>query len=128
MAQMFGPLFLSRLMRLAGGKEGKMYLIRNDQFPAEWREVKPRLATIAGRSVGALIKSQGFGDLYRAYLAAQTGNMDFNVAAIPANFSAPRASEFDTAYMSKLFAAGYQEARTGFPWAKTPPGYELFKR
>jgi len=28
-------------------------------------------------------------------------------------------------YMGKLFERGYQMARNGYPWEKTPPGFIL---
>jgi len=127
MSQVFGAMFLGRMEALTGATEGRFYLIRNAQLRPQWKAVEPKLAAIAGRSVSTMIATQGFGDLYRAYLAAQAGKLDFNLAAIPVDFDAPREGEFDPAFMGALFARGYDLAHGGFPWAKVPPGLGLIK-
>ena len=127
-SQVFGAMFLGRLKEMKGASAGRLYLIRNAQLRPEWKAVQPKLASIAGRTVSTLIVTQGFGDLYRAYLAAQAGNVDFNLAAIPVDFDAPREGEFDPVFMRALFDRGYEQARGGFPWAKVPPGLGLTER
>ena len=128
MSQVFGAMFLGRLKEMRGASEGRLYLVRNSQLRPEWKAVQPKLVSIAGRTVSTLIVTQGFGDLYRAYLAAQAGNMDFNLAAIPRDFDVPREGEFDPVFMRALFDRGYEQARGGYPWAKVPPGFESMKR
>jgi hypothetical protein len=78
--------------------------------------------SIAGRAVSSLIHTQGIGDLYKIYLTTQRDGVDFNLAYIPASFTAPRQEEFDTEYMRQLYALGYDMATKGYPWQKTPPG------
>jgi predicted acylesterase/phospholipase RssA len=124
MTQVFGAAFLNRLMKMDQVTEGRLYVVRNAQLKPEWEQVKPKLSSIAGRAVGTMIDTQGFGDLYRAYLGAQAGKVDFNLASIPVNFSVSREGEFDTAFMRALFDRGYEQARAGYPWAKVPPGLE----
>jgi hypothetical protein len=128
MSQVFGAMFLGRLKEMTGASEGRLYLVRNAQLRPQWKAVQPKLASIAGRSIGTMIGTQGFGDLYRAYLVAQADKMDFNLAAIPMDFDVPREGEFDPAFMRALFDRGYEQARGGFPWAKAPPGIESMKR
>jgi patatin-like phospholipase len=128
MTQVFGAIFLTRLKELTEGSEGRLYLVRNAQLQPQWKAVEPKFASIAGRTVSTLIVTQGFGDLYRAYLAAQAGKVDFNLAAIPEDFDVPRQGEFDPAFMRALFDRGYEQARAGFPWAKAPPGLGLMDR
>ena len=69
-----------------------------------------------------MIKTQGYGDLYRAYVVSEAAHLDFNLAAIPDDFAAPREGEFDPAFMGILFNTAYQKARHGYSWAKSPPG------
>ncbi|MGO8926704.1 MAG: patatin-like phospholipase family protein [Limisphaerales bacterium] len=127
MSQVFGAMFLGRLKELTGAREGRLYLVRNAQLRPQWKAVQPKVVSIAGRTVSTLIITQGFGDLYRAYLAAQAGEVDFNLAAIPADFDVPREGEFDPVFMRALFDRGYEQARGGFPWAQVPPGFEAMK-
>ena len=63
------------------------------------------------------------GDLYRIYLTAKRDGFDFNLAYIPDTFNVPHKEDFDPNYMQPLFNTGYELARKGFPWEKTPPGY-----
>src|SRR6476620_7952253 len=42
----------------------RSYIIRNGRVDPEWKAVKPRTLSIAGRSISTLIKNQGIGDLY----------------------------------------------------------------
>ena len=44
-----------------------VYIIRNNKIEPEYAVVKPKLISVAGRSIDTLIKSDGIGDLYRIY-------------------------------------------------------------
>ena len=58
---------LKPMTQLAGtdealrGRPRFLYIIRNSQVKPEWENVKPRVAPIAGRAIGTLIKTQGVG-------------------------------------------------------------------
>jgi hypothetical protein len=118
-------------MRAAAGalgdamtREGRVYIIRNSKVPSTWTPVDRKTINIAGRAIDSLIHTQGIGDLYRIYATTQRDGLDFNLAYIGSDFSAPRAGDFDTAFMQALFDYGYQLARNGYPWKKLPPGLE----
>jgi hypothetical protein len=128
MTQVFGFAFLGQLRDLSGRREGRMYVLRNAYLTPEWKEIKPSLTAIAGRAISTLTKTQGIGDVYRAYLVAQQSQIDFNVASIPAGFHyEDRKGEFDTVYMNKLFEAGYERAESGRAWIKEPPGLDFMR-
>jgi hypothetical protein len=69
-----------------------------------------------------LIKNQGVSDLYRLYLEAQRNNLEFNLAALPADFFMKNSEPFDTRYMKALFEIAENLGRRGLPWQKAPPG------
>lgn len=50
--------------------------------------------------------------------------MDFNITSIPAGFTGAGKSEFDQAYLRKLYDFGYAVGQTQSAWMKTPPDYE----
>jgi predicted acylesterase/phospholipase RssA len=106
------------------GVEGQpqVYVVRNSRLAPEWKTVEPTLGPIAGRTISSLIRTQGIGDLYRIYLGTQRDGMVYNLADIPADFDEQPAEAFDPEYMRKLFDVGYQLAKEGYPWQKTPPG------
>lgn len=102
----------------------RLYIIRNSRLKPEWEFIKPRFLPIALRSISTLIKTQGIGDLYRMYLGARRDGMDYNLAYIPGDFTVPLNEPFDQAYMQALFDFAYRRAVRGFPWSKSPPGFE----
>lgn len=99
------------------------YVIRNSRLDPEWAQVERSTMTIAGRAISSLIQTQGIGDLYRIYLTTQRDGVDFNLAYIPDSFNAPHTEDFDTEFMRKLYAVGYDMAAKGYPWQKKPPGF-----
>lgn len=99
----------------------RAYIIRNGHVAPEYKPVKARTLSIAGRAVSSLIKSQGVGDLYELYLFAKRNNMDYNLAYIPADFIDTSTQSFDPVYMGKLYDLGFRMAEAGYPWKKTPP-------
>ena len=82
---------------------------------------------IASRSIDNLIRTQGVGDLYQIYALCERDGNDFNLAYIPSDFDEEPTEGFDPVYMAKLFDLGYELARNGYSWQKSPPGF-LLKR
>jgi hypothetical protein len=99
-----------------------VYIIRNNKIEPEYAVVKPKLLSVAGRSIDTLIKSDGIGDLYRLYAIAQRDKVAYNYISIPSDFDIPSKSAFDKVYMGALFEAGYAAALESEPWKHTPPG------
>ncbi len=99
----------------------RAYIIRNGHVAPEYKAVKARTLSIAGRAVSSLIKSQGVGDLYELYLFCQRNGIDYNLAYIPGDFHDTSTQSFDPVYMTKLYNLGYEMAASGYPWKKTPP-------
>ena len=122
-------LYEAAIRLFAGGRQRprQLFIIRNEQVHPEWKNVKPQLTSIASRAIDTLLKSQGVGDLFRLYVYAQRDKYDYNLAYIPADFTARPTSTFDTAYMNQLFQLGYDLACCGYPWRKYPPGFEPFR-
>src|SRR5262249_25161323 len=104
--------------------ERHVYVIRNSRLDVSGSETRRRTVDIAARAVGSLIQTQGVGDLYQLLVCAQRDQTDVNFAFIPGSFQEISNEPFDIAYMRKLFDLGYRTARAGYPWSKTPPGYQ----
>jgi hypothetical protein len=100
-----------------------LYLIRNARLDPDWDSVERQTLGIAGKAISSLIHTQGLGDLYRIYLTAKRDGFDYNLAYIPGTFKVAHKEQFDPNYMRPLFNAGYEMAKKGYPWEKTPPGY-----
>ena len=104
-------------------RERRLYVIRNARLDPDWAQVERSTFSILERAVSSLIQTQGVGDLYRIYLAAERDGIDFNLAYIPDSFTTPLKEPFETQYMKELFQVGYDLAVDGYPWAEVPPGY-----
>lgn len=102
-----------------------LYIIRNKKVYPEWQYVEPQLKDIAARTIDSLLKSQSIGDLYRLYTYCLRDGSDYNLAFIPEDFDVRAKSEFDNAYMNKLFIRAHELAKSGYTWNKYPPGYEV---
>ncbi len=105
-------------------RERSVYIIRNGRLDPGWAEVQRRTLPIAGRAISSLIQTQGIGDLYRLYVQAQHDGIDYNLAFIPSSFKAVSKEAFDRDYMNQLYQVGFDLGRNGYPWQKTPPGFE----
>ena len=106
-------------------KNRQAYIIRNARLDSDWRQVERNTLSIMGRAVDQLIQSQGGGDIYRTYLVTQRDGVHFNLAYIGPDFKVPHKKEFDREYMNALFDYARNLSRAGYPWAHTPPGYDL---
>ena len=101
-----------------------VYIIRNGTFAPKYKKMEASTLAIASRAISTLILNQGIGDIYRMYTDAKRDHTDFNVASIPADFSAPNTSDFDPVYMKALYQEGYGMAKAGTEWQKAPPGFK----
>jgi predicted acylesterase/phospholipase RssA len=104
-------------------RERRAFVIRNSRLDPDWADTKRKTLSIAGRAVSSLIQNQGVGDLYRIYTTTQRDSVDFNLAFVPATFDVPLTKPFDQHYMNELFKVGYELGKTGYKWAKMPPGF-----
>lgn len=105
-------------------RQRSVYIIRNARLDPDWADVERRTFSIAGRAISSLIHSQGIGDLYRIYLTTQRDGIDYNLAFIGPEFDFKHDGEFDPAFMRALFDYGYGLAEQGYPWRKSPPGFD----
>jgi len=108
------------------GVKGKpnVYVIRNSKIHPDWEAVEPNdLINIFDKSITSLIRTQGLGDLYTIYLLSQRDQNDYHLVYIPTDFKMKPQELFDTKYMQALFSLGYDLAKSGNAWKKTPPGF-----
>ncbi len=106
-------------------KPARIYVIRNSSLHPEYKVVKPSALAISSRSVAALIRTQGIGDLNRIYLQARRDGLEFRLAHIPGDFDRTPSEPFDPVYMKALFDLAEAQARGGYPWVDIPPGVDL---
>jgi len=105
-------------------RERSAYIIRNARLDPDWASTERQTMSIAGRAISTLIQSQGIGDLYRMYLETGRDGVDYNLAFIGPEFDTPGGGDFDPVYMGALFDYGFALGKAGYPWHKSPPGFE----
>lgn len=98
------------------------YIIRNARLDPDHAEIERRTISIAGRAISTMLSASGQNDVLRAYFVTKRDGVDYNLAYIGSDFTAPRPGPFDQAYMRALFDYGYGEAIAGRAWHKVPPG------
>ena len=112
-------------MRASGfRRERHAYVIRNARLDPDHSASERRTISIAGRAINTMLAASGQNDVLRTYFISQRDGVDYNLAYIGADFSAPKAGEFDQAYMQALYTYGFQEGRDGRAWHKLPPGLQ----
>ncbi len=99
----------------------RAWIIRNGRLDSEWASVNRRGLSIAARAISSMIAASGFNDAVRLYFFAQRDGVDFNLAFIGSDFTRQLESPFEPGFMRALYDHGYEKARVGFRWAKTPP-------
>ena len=102
-------------------RERTVYILCNARLDPEWGEVERRTLPITLQAIATMIEYHVIGDLYRIYDVTKRDGTDFNLAYIPASFTVPHTTQFDTAYMRQLYAFGFEQAAAGYQWAKRPP-------
>ncbi len=105
-------------------RERHAYVIRNARLDPDYAASERRTISIAGRAINIMLAASGQNDVLRTYFVSQRDGVDYNLAYIGPDFSAPKAGEFDQAYMQALYAYGFQEGRDGKAWHKLPPGLQ----
>jgi predicted patatin/cPLA2 family phospholipase len=117
--------FLLRDAKLAktGDKAGdlQLYILINNKVEPEFQLVRNSTIEIAARSSSTIVKTQTRSILYSTYDFTRRNKIGFNLTYIEGRIPAAANSGFDTAYMRGLFQYGYERARSGQAWSKSPP-------
>jgi hypothetical protein len=102
-----------------------LYVIVAGKLYADPEVTKPRSLKIATESVSTIAYAQTRGDLQRIYFISTLTGMNFNLAAIPPEYDAPKSNtNFDTEVMTGMFNEGIRQVQLGTVWRHTPPGIE----
>jgi predicted acylesterase/phospholipase RssA len=102
----------------------QLYVVVNSGLGRDFAVVDPSTPAILAQTVGTAVKADLRLMLDRTYVAAKNSGIGFNVATIPADFSAPSRGPFDPDYMKALFKAGFDQGNSANPFAGQPPPYQ----
>lgn len=112
------------LKAAAAKRVRRAYVVRNGPLKPNHSASDRRTVSIAGRAIETMLVSSGKNDVLRTYFVTQRDGVEYNLAYIGNDFSAPKKGEFDQAYMIALYEYGYRQALENREWHKLPPGLE----
>ena len=117
----YGRLFAEQTG--TSGQDGtwSLYVIRNGKLDTEAMQVSRRVIKIAMRSFSTLMTAHSWGDILRLYLVALDNKVDFNYVSLPHDYQSQGKEMFDPVEMNRLFDLGFNMAKGGYKWNKTPP-------
>ena len=107
----------------AGKGAASIYIVRNGQIDAAPEQVRPRLISIAGRSMLSVFKAVAMGDLVRIWALAARDGVEFRYVGIPADQEEANTTSFDPKDLRRLFDFGVSMALEPEPWQSEPPSY-----
>ena len=103
----------------------QLYILINNKVEPEFQLVRNSTIEIAARSSSTIVKTQTRSILYSTYDFTRRNKYGFNLTYIEGRIAAAATSGFDTTYMRGLFQYGYDRARSGQAWSKSPPSDDL---
>jgi predicted patatin/cPLA2 family phospholipase len=113
--------FLLRKGALARGLRMDIYVLVNDKVERDFQLVPNSTIDIAARTSASVTKTQIRSVLYETYDFARRNNFGFNLTYIDKDLPSPTSFGFDASYMRSLYQYGYDKAKAGDFWAKSPP-------
>lgn len=105
-------------------RKRQAYIIRNATISVEHTNTEISSLGVLSKSYKKILQAQGVGNLYQIYQITNRDKVGFNLAFIGDDFKAPHPAEFDRDYMQALFDYGFNKAVAGYPWGKSPPGFD----
>jgi predicted acylesterase/phospholipase RssA len=119
--------FLLRNGALGRGLRMNIYVLVNDKVERDFQLVPNSTIDIAARTSASVTKTQIRSVLYETYDFARRNNFGFNLTYIDKDLPAPASFGFEASYMRALYQYGYDKAKTGDFWAKSPPSDDRLK-
>ncbi|HEV2566542.1 MAG TPA: patatin-like phospholipase family protein [Microvirga sp.] len=113
---------LLRNPRLLAGRRANFYVIMNGKIEPSFDVVRNRTPDIAGRAVSTMTQVQSRATLQATHAFARRNGIGFHLAFIPATVPDGGSMGFDTEYMRRIYAHGYDRAVSGTAWSRSPSG------
>ena len=86
------------------------YIIRNARLDPDYAVSERRTLSIAGRAITTMLTTSGRNDVLRTYFVTQRDKVDYNLAYVGSDFTAPKSGEFDQSFMRALYDYGERQA------------------
>ena len=102
-------------------EEVDLYIVLNNMLDPEYEVVKARTLAIAGRAYSTLIKAHTRSAVNATYVLTRRTGINFNLTYLDEVVPYAISDPFNTKYMRRLFAIGYEKALSAKVWKKSPP-------
>src|SRR5712664_2754880 len=119
--------FILRNGAFGRGVRINIYILINNKVERDFQLVPNSTIDIAARTSAAVTKTQIRSVLHETYDFARRNNFGFNLTYIHKNLPSPTSFGFEAGYMRSLYQYGYDKAKTGDFWAKSPPSDDLLQ-
>jgi predicted acylesterase/phospholipase RssA len=119
--------FLLRNGAPTRGLRMNIYVLVNDKVERDFQLVPNSTIDIAARTSASVTKTQIRSVLYETYDFARRNYFGFYLTYIDKNLPSPTSFGFEARYMRSLYQYGYDKAKTGDFWAKSPPSDDLLQ-
>ena len=97
-----------------------IYVLINNTLDPDFQVVPDRNIDIAGQTVSTMLKARTRSVIFRTYEFAQNNGLGFNLTYLDEE-GLDCAIGFDTVCMRRLYDYGFEKARSGRFWQKSPP-------
>jgi predicted acylesterase/phospholipase RssA len=112
---------LVRNPRIMAGRGSNIYVIMNGKIEPSFDVVRNRTTDIVGRAVSTMTQVQSRTTLQATYAFTRRNGIGFNLASIPDDFPSGGSMGFDTDYMRRVYAYGYERGSSGTAFSRSLP-------
>ena len=121
-----GQLFVAPASLMASTSDYRLpatqlFIVVNTNLQRDFKVVDRFAPMILTQSIGMAVPVDTSLMIDHAYLLAKRGEVEFNVASIPATFDFPIRGPFDPSYMKALFQVGFDQGTGSTAFAAQPP-------
>jgi predicted acylesterase/phospholipase RssA len=121
-----GQLFVAPASLMASTSDYRLpatqlFIVVNTGLQRDFKVVDRFAPMILTQSIGMAVPVDTTLMIDRAFLLARRGDVEFNVASIPATFDLPSKGPFDPSYMKALFQVGFDQGNGSTAFAAKPP-------
>jgi len=121
-----GQLFVAPASLMASTSDYRLpatqlFIVVNTNLQRDFKVVDRFAPMILTQSIGMAVPVDTSLMIDHAYLLAKRGEVEFNVASIPATFDFPIKGPFDPSYMKALFQVGFDQGTGSTAFAAQPP-------
>jgi hypothetical protein len=111
---------LLRGPRLLAGRRADFYVIMNGKIEPSFDVVRNGTTDIAGRAIATMTQVQSRATLQATHTFARRNDIGFHLAFIPKTVPDGGSMGFDTEYMRRIYAEGFDKAVLGTVWSRSP--------